>query len=80
VLDRNVTSSYIIMGRKQGLDKMLKRIREAKGMTQAELAEKAGVTREYVTMLESGAKKNPSLDLLKRLAKALKVKVAQLVE
>ncbi len=67
------------MGRKQALGKMLKRIRETKGMTQAALAEKAGVTREYVTMLESGAKKNPSLDLLKRLAKALGVSVTELL-
>jgi transcriptional regulator with XRE-family HTH domain len=31
-------------------------------------------------MLETGARKNPSLDLLERLAKALKVKVGELLE
>jgi transcriptional regulator with XRE-family HTH domain len=35
------------MGRKKTLDQMLKQLREGKGMTQAQLAERAGVTREY---------------------------------
>ncbi len=68
------------MGRRKSVGQMLKEIREAKEMTQAQLAEKAGVTREYVTMLESGVKANPSLDVLKRLAKALRVKVGKLLE
>jgi transcriptional regulator with XRE-family HTH domain len=58
---------------------MLKKIRQERGFTQAALAEKVSVTREYITMLESGAKKNPSLALLKRLAKALTVKVGELL-
>jgi putative transcriptional regulator len=68
------------MGRTKGLSKMLKKLREGKGMTQAQLAEKAGITREYITMLESGAKANPSLDVAVRLAKALGVSIANLVE
>ncbi len=59
---------------------MLKRIREEKGLTQVELAQKSGVTREYITMIETGARKNPTVDTLKRLAKALKVKVGELLE
>lgn len=49
------------------------------GRTQGALAEKAGVTREYVTMLESRTKKNPSLEILKDLAKALGVPVTELL-
>lgn len=49
-------------------------------MTQEQLAAKAKVTRPYLTMLETGAKKNPSLEILKRLAKALGVPVTELLE
>jgi transcriptional regulator with XRE-family HTH domain len=68
------------MKRKGGVSNVLKQIRAERGMSQADLAQKAGVTREYVTMLESGTKANPSLDVLKRLAKALKVKIRKLLE
>lgn len=59
---------------------MLKRVRESRGLTQEQLARKVGVSDAYISMLESGAKQNPSLPLLKRLAKALKVKVGELLE
>jgi len=62
------------------LGAMLKKLRLKNGLTQEELGKKVGVSDAYITMLETGARKNPSLDLLKRLAKALKVKVAELVE
>jgi transcriptional regulator with XRE-family HTH domain len=57
----------------------LKRIRTARGITQVELARRLKVKQPYVAQLESGAKPNPSLDMLRRLAKALKVSVAELV-
>lgn len=58
---------------------MVKRLREAKGMTQAELAKKAKVTRPYITMLEQGKRKAPSLPVLGRVAKALGVPVTGLL-
>jgi transcriptional regulator with XRE-family HTH domain len=58
----------------------LKRLRIKAGLTQDGLARKAGVTYAYISMLESGAKKNPSLVLVKKLAKALGVSVADLLE
>ncbi len=61
------------------LGKMLKAYREKKGMTQVQLAKKAKVTQAYLAMLEGGAKKNPSLATLRRIAKALGVPVAHLV-
>ena len=45
-----------------------------------EVAVKAKVPPGYLAELESGKKKNPSLDVLKRLAKALGVPVAALLE
>jgi transcriptional regulator with XRE-family HTH domain len=47
--------------------------------TQAEIAKAARVTKNYITMLEAGKRKNPSLPVLRRLAKALGVPVAELL-
>ena len=55
-------------------------LRERQGLTQRDLAKKAQVTAAYVAMIETGVRKNPSLAILKRLAKALGVSVAALVE
>jgi transcriptional regulator with XRE-family HTH domain len=38
------------------------------------------VTQGYIAQLESGWKKNPSLEILKRLARALGVPVTELLE
>ncbi len=46
-------------------------LRERKGLTQEDLARKAKVSRPSITMLETGAKGNPSLAVLRRIAKAL---------
>ena len=58
----------------------LKQLRQAQGLTQDALGKKVGVSYAYISMLESGAKTNPTIDTLKRLAKALKVTVGELVE
>jgi len=57
----------------------LRKLRETRGMTQTDLAKKAGVTQAYIASLESGARENPSLDLLRKLAKLLKADVAKLL-
>jgi transcriptional regulator with XRE-family HTH domain len=59
---------------------MLRELRAAKGLTQEDLAKKAKVTRSYVAMLETVGKKNPSIQVLRRLAKALGVPVSELIE
>jgi HTH-type transcriptional regulator, competence development regulator len=61
------------------LSRVLKTLREEKGLTQVDLANKAKVERTYIVKLESGDKKNPSLDILKKLAKALGVPVTELL-
>ena len=48
-------------------------------MTQDQLAKRAKVSRSYLAAIEAGHKKNPSLDVLKRLAKALGVPVTELL-
>ena len=62
------------------LGNAIRKLRETKGLTQAQLAEAAKVTRPYITMLESGAQKEPSPGVLKRLPKALSMPVTELVE
>lgn len=58
---------------------MLKQLRKKKGLTQVELAKKARVTQAYIAKLETGDKTNPSLAILRRLAKALRVSVTELL-
>ena len=62
------------------LRRVIRTLREARGLTQRDLADKAKVTGAYVAQLETGTKKNPSLDVLKRLARALGVPVTELLE
>ncbi len=58
----------------------LRKLREAKGLTQGELADRAGLHRVYVTKLETGAETNPTLATLRSLAKALGIPAARLLE
>ncbi len=60
--------------------RMLRIVRERKGLTQIQLAEKAQVTQAYIAKLETGAKVNPSFEVLHRLAKSLRVPLTQLLE
>ena len=48
-------------------------------MTQEKLAKRAKVSRGYLAAIEAGHRKNPSLAVLKRLAKALGVPVTELL-
>jgi transcriptional regulator with XRE-family HTH domain len=57
----------------------LKALRTARGLTQVALARKAKMQQTYIAQLETGVEDNPTLDTLRRLAKALKVTVGQLV-
>ena len=56
----------------------LKHIRKERKLTQEQLAERAGLTREYIARLEAG-RYDPTLSTIEKLAKALRVKVNDLV-
>jgi transcriptional regulator with XRE-family HTH domain len=49
----------------------IKRLREARGFTQEQLAAKAGLSRIYVAKLEAGDRRSPSFPVLERLTRAL---------
>lgn len=54
--------------------------RQAKGLGVAELAERVGISKGYISQLENGTGgANPTLDVLKRIADALDVTLADLV-
>lgn len=61
---------------------MAKRIREWRAkrkLSQRELAERSGVSREYIARIELG-QHDPTVSTLEKLAKALGVKAARLLE
>jgi transcriptional regulator with XRE-family HTH domain len=63
----------------QRIGKVLKRLREAKALSQLELAKRAGVAQAYLSELEAGQKKNPGIETLRKIAKALGVPVTELL-
>jgi transcriptional regulator with XRE-family HTH domain len=62
------------------LSRVVRTLREERGITQVVLARNAKIAQPYLTQIEQGKRKNPSLDVLKRLAKALGVPVTELLE
>lgn len=68
------------MGRistKQKLGNILKEQRKNKGWSQEQLSFAAKVDRSYISEIENG-QRNPSLQTLNKLAKALEVKISDL--
>ena len=54
------------------LARNLRRLRREKGLTQEELADRMGINRNYVGMIER-CENSPTVDMLERIAKALQV-------
>jgi len=57
----------------------LKRLRKMQGWSQARLAELASLSQAYISELEAG-EKQPTLPIIQKLATALGVSVAELLE
>lgn len=57
----------------------VQRLRKAKGHTQEELAEYLGISRTHMGHIEQG-RKSPSLELIDKIAKKLKVKISDLFD
>jgi len=62
----------------------VKKLRVARGLSQRELAERAGTSQVYIAKIEGSAEnpptRTPSLPMLEKLAKALGVKMWRLLE
>jgi transcriptional regulator with XRE-family HTH domain len=57
----------------------IKALRAKRKITQAELAERAGISHGFLARLETG-RQDPTITTLEKLAKALRVKVRTLLE
>lgn len=58
----------------------IRELRERRGLSYEQLAEKSGVARSYIQRIESNDDVNPSARVLCKLAKALDVTVEMLFE
>ena len=67
------------MGKASNLITSLKSIRESRGMTQQELAERIGVRRETILHLENN-RYNPSLEMALKIARVFDLKIEDLFE
>ena len=61
------------------LARNLKKLRETKGLSQDRLAKLADVANNTIIKIEQGENINPTLDTLKKMAKALDVGVDELI-
>ena len=68
------------MSTSQNLANNIKRLREAKGLSQEKLARLADVANNTLIKMESGENKNPTLETLKKVAKAFGVSVDDLIK
>ena len=57
----------------------VKALRAKRSLTQAQLAERAGISHGYLSRIEIGMQ-SPTLEVIEKLAAALKVKPAALLE
>ncbi len=58
---------------------VIRRYRAAAGLSQQELADRAGISKSYVSFLELGYRA-PNLNLLVKIARALKIKPGKMVD
>ena len=56
----------------------IRELRKAKGLTQEELADRAGVSRITICCLENGTERNTSMGTLRKIANALETTPGQL--
>ena len=59
------------------LGKRLRDTRKAAGLSQELLAEKAGISVDFISMIERG-KRSPSIETIEKLSKALHIEISDL--
>jgi putative transcriptional regulator len=68
------------MSKEHPLAKNLKKLREKQGLSQDRLAKLADVANNTIIKIEQGENINPTLDTLRKIAKALDVSVDELIQ
>ena len=64
---------------KNSISKTVKRFREKMGLSQEKLARLADVSNNTIINIEAGKQDNPTIETLKKIAKALEVGVDDLI-
>jgi len=62
------------------LAKIVKQLREQRGLSQEKLARLADVSNNTIINIEAGKQDNPTIETLKKVAKALNVPVENLIK
>lgn len=62
------------------ISKNIKKLRETKGLSQEKLARLADVANNTIIKIEVGKNQNPTLDTLRKIAKALEISVDDLIK
>jgi transcriptional regulator with XRE-family HTH domain len=75
---RNRAQFHPTSGPKWAFGKVLREFREAKGLSQEQLAEAAGIDRSFVSLLERGIQ-SPNIVVLLRIAEVLDTPAAELI-
>ena len=65
---------------KNNIAKTVKRLREKMGLSQEKLARLADVSNNTIINIEAGKQNNPTIETLKKIAKALEVGVDDLIK
>jgi transcriptional regulator with XRE-family HTH domain len=68
------------MSKEHPLAMNLKKLREKKGLSQDRLAKLADVANNTIIKIEQGENINPTLDTLRKIAKAIDVSVDELIQ
>ena len=63
----------------QRFAKNMKKLREAKGLSQGDIHRATGIDRAYISNLESG-KQNPTLETIAKIAEALGISSGELLK
>jgi transcriptional regulator with XRE-family HTH domain len=65
---------------KNNISKTVKRLREKMGISQEKLARLADVSNNTVINIEAGKQGNPTIETLKKIAKALNIPIEDLIK
>jgi len=64
---------------RQRLARNLRKLRQAKGVSQEAFADEAGLHRTYISDLERGSR-NPTITVVEKIARALEVPIGKLLD
>ena len=67
------------MSKNENLAKNVEKLRKQKGLSQEKLARLADVANNTIIKMESGENKNPTLETLRKVARAFGVSVDELI-